>query len=174
MFNATLPQNYQSWPGPVACNLETRRGSFGDAEVNPITGQPRNFYGSLHLVGNWLIVLEICNVIHSFLVKMHWCIHLFFCWKISAVLPSSYQRNMVSSSCFLTAASQTVIICSRSSWGRFDFHLSAMLLLIYQCRDIYIIWRSQSLARHYLVYNNIEHYFINFYENQKKCATKNG
>lgn len=81
MFNATLPQNYQSWPGPVACNLETRRGSFGDAEVNPITGQPRNFYGSLHLVGNWLIVLEICNVIHSFLVKMHWCIHLFFWLK---------------------------------------------------------------------------------------------
>ena len=57
MSNATLPQNYQSWPGgAVACNLETRRGSFGDSEVNPITNQPRNFYGSLDLVEKFIIL----------------------------------------------------------------------------------------------------------------------
>ena len=47
-----------------------------------------------------------------------------------------------------------------------------MLLLIYQCRDIYIIWRSQRLAHHYLAYNNITHHFINFYENQKNVQQK--
>ena len=59
MSNATLPQNYQSWPGgAVACNLETRRGSFGDSEVNPITNQPRNFYGSLDLVEKLIVIVK--------------------------------------------------------------------------------------------------------------------
>ena len=127
MSNATLPQNYQSWPGgAVACNLETRRGSFGDSEVNPITKQPRNFYGSLDLVEKlivivkWLAIMNLFTLSKIFSIKQ-WC-----------SLSWANYRNIVSSSCFLTAAPQTFIIWSRSSWGRLVFHLSAMLLLIYK------------------------------------------
>ena len=127
MSNATLPQNYQSWPGgAVACNFETRRGSFGDSEVNPITNQPRNFYGSLDLVEKlivivkWLAIMNLFTLSKIFSIKQ-WC-----------SLSWANYRNIVSSSCFLTAAPQTFIIWSRSSWGRLVFHLSAMLLLIYK------------------------------------------